>query len=315
MPTCQRQPRLISGVPFLFGQSSAAVTSGTVYRAWEAGLEREVALKLLHKVPSNTEQIVVNEARLLARIHHANVVTIYGADRFDGRIGFWMELVSGRTLNQLHRDYGRLSAQEATLLGLDLCRALAAVHQAGFLHCDVKAQNVIRETGGRNVLMDFGASVLVSVAGERYAQARGTPLYLAPEILRGAAPSVQSDLYSLGVLLYYLVSGEFPVTGDSLAELRDAHVNRRRKLLRDARSDLPTAFVRAIDHATAPLPESRPESAGAMEARLESAAGNYGSSSGSAVQHIVHRVTGPLTIDRGAALRRPEPRETPRLLL
>ena len=123
---------------------------GTVYRAWEAGLEREVALKLLHKVPTNVEKVVVDEARLLARIRHPNVVTIFGADCFGGRIGFWMELVSGRTLSQLYRDHGRLSAPEAILLGVDLCRALSAVHQAGFVHCDVKAQNVVREAGGRS---------------------------------------------------------------------------------------------------------------------------------------------------------------------
>ena len=79
---------------------------GTVYRAWEAGLEREVALKLLHKVHTNAEKVVVDEARLLARIRHPNVVTIFGADCFDGRIGFWMELVSGRTLSQLYQTTG-----------------------------------------------------------------------------------------------------------------------------------------------------------------------------------------------------------------
>ena len=137
----------------------------------------------------------------------------------------------------------------------------------------MKAQNVIREAGGRIVLMDFGASVLLSVNAERRVQTRGTPQYLAPEVLRGAAPDVRSDLYSLGVLLYYLVSGEFPVPGSSIAELREAHANRRRTLLRDVRSDLPTAFVRVIDHATAALPESRPDSAGALEALLERAVG------------------------------------------
>ena len=185
-------------------------TFGTVYRAWEPRLEREVALKLLNDVPSAAENKVA-EALLLAQIHHPNVVTIFGADQFDGRIGFWMEFVNGQTLRQIREKQGNFSAQEAILLGLELCRALAAVHQAGFVHCDVKAQNVMREAGGRIVLMDFGAAALRTLGPDPPSRTAGTPIYLAPEVLQGAAPSEQSDLYSLGVLLYYLVSGEFPV--------------------------------------------------------------------------------------------------------
>ena len=248
-------------------------TFGTVFRAWEPTLNREVALKLLHDVRSGAEEIVVAEARLLAQISHQNVVTIFGADRFDDRIGFWMEFVHGRTLKQLHEESGRYSAQEALLFGLDVCRALAAVHRSGYLHCDVKAQNVMRAEGGRIILMDFGAARLIRLGASQSGRVRGTPVYLAPEVLLGGAPSVQSDLYSVGVLLHYLVTGEFPVVGDSVDELRVAHAGRRRKLLRDARPDLPPAFVRVVDVATAALPEERPESAGAFEALLESAAG------------------------------------------
>ena len=245
---------------------------GTVYRAWEPRLEREVALKLLTDVPAATENRV-EEALLLAQIHHPNVVTIYGVDRFDGRVGFWMEFVKGQTLKQIREKQGNFSAQEAILLGLELCRALAAVHQAGFVHCDVKAQNVMREAGGRIVLMDFGAGALRSLGSDPPSRTAGTPIYLAPEVLQGAPPSEQSDLYSLGVLLYYLVSGEFPVAGGSLQEVRDAHVKSRRKLLRDARPDLPMAFVCAIDDATDAAPAQRPRSAGVMERLLARATG------------------------------------------
>jgi TolB-like protein/Flp pilus assembly protein TadD len=217
---------------------------------------------------------VVNEGRLLARIRHPNVISVFGADVFEGFVGIWMELVNGKTLKDFQQEHGTYSSQEAVLIGVDLCRALAAVHRVGFVHRDIKAQNVMREAGGRIVLMDFGAAGITHVGPAAVMSIKGTPLYLAPEVLEGDPSTVQSDLYSLGVLLYYLVSGEFPVTGRSLDELRTAHARRRRRLLRDVRPDLPFAFVRAIDDATAAEPHQRPDSAGAMEVLLERVAGH-----------------------------------------
>ena len=100
---------------------------------------------------------MIQEARLLARVRHPNVVTVYGVDRNENAVGLWMELVEGLTLKQVLSVRGVLGAQEAALIGIDLCRAVAAVHKAGLLHRDIKVQNVMREAGGRIVLMDFGA--------------------------------------------------------------------------------------------------------------------------------------------------------------
>ncbi|MBM3819921.1 MAG: tetratricopeptide repeat protein [Acidimicrobiia bacterium] len=244
---------------------------GTVYRAWDTRLEREVALKLLDAGrAASSASTVIKEGRLLAQIRHANVVTVHGADSFDGRVGIWMEFVTGRTLKEIVTAQGPFGAHEAALIGRDLCRALAAVHKASFLHRDIKAQNVMREAGGRTVLMDFGAGEDASAAAQGSALS-GTPAYLAPELLAGGAPSVQSDLYSLGVLLYFLVSGEFPVVGSSLDDFRAQHAQGKRRLLRDIRPDLPAAFVRVVDRATAANPADRPDSAGALEGLLDEA--------------------------------------------
>ena len=250
-------------------------TFGTVYRAWDKRLEREVALKLLNGEHGEPQlaSTVIKEGRLLAQIRHPNVVTVFGADAHDGRVGLWMEFVTGRTLKAILTAQGPYGAHEAAVIGRDLCRALAAVHRQGFLHRDVKAQNVMREAGGRTVLMDFGAGEVADAGPSADGALAGTPAYLAPEVLAGSPPSVRSDLYSLGVLLYYLVSGEFPVTGGSLAELRERHAQGRRTRLRDVRPDLPSAFVRVVDQATAADPAERPESAGAMEQLIESALG------------------------------------------
>ena len=128
---------------------------GTVYLAWDPALEREVALKVLRA--AGRSQTVIQEGRLLARVRHPNVVTVYGVDEYEGTVGLWMEWVEGLTLTQVLAARGLLGGQEAALIGIDVCRAVAAVHKAGLLHRDIKAQNVMREAGGRIVLMDFGA--------------------------------------------------------------------------------------------------------------------------------------------------------------
>lgn len=249
---------------------------GEVYLAWDPLLAREVALKLLRRSDGLRALLpasAIEEGRLLARVRHPNVVVIHGAQRVAGRMGIWMEFVHGQTLEQLLRDGGPISAQEATAIGLDLCRALAAVHRAGLVHRDVKAQNVMREEGGRIVLMDFGIGK--ERPGDGMEPARdlaGTPLYLAPELLQGRGAAPRSDLYSLGVLLYHLVTGSYPVLGRTLQEVRQAHEGGTKTRLRESRPDLPEAFAEAVERALVPDPEGRYDSAEAMESALTAVA-------------------------------------------
>jgi hypothetical protein len=179
-----------------------------------------------------------------------------------------MELVEGQTLEEFLRAHGPFGPQEASLIGRDLCRAMAAVHQAGVLHGDIKAHNVMRESGGRIVLMDFGAgqALTAALAGSD-GRLAGTPLYLAPEVLEGRPRTASSDVYALGVLLYHLVTGDYPVSGHSLDELATAHKSERRRL-RDARPDLPDDFIRTVEKATAADPAHRFGSLGDFEEAL-----------------------------------------------
>jgi eukaryotic-like serine/threonine-protein kinase len=249
-------------------------TFGTVFRALDPRLDRVVALKLFNvdALPgSGVVPLATMEGRLLARIRHPNVVTVYGADVTDAGVGIWMECIEGRTLREIVNDGGPLGAREAAIVGIDLCRALASIHAAGVLHRDIKAQNVIRERGGRIVLMDLGAGELLR-AGPRTDRIVGTPAYLAPEVLAGADHSVVADIYALGVLLFFLVTGRFPAEAATIAALREAHRSGRRLLLRDLRPDLPARFIAAVDRATAVDPGNRPGSAGAFETLLADAA-------------------------------------------
>jgi eukaryotic-like serine/threonine-protein kinase len=250
-------------------------SSGDVYRAWDRHLERDVALKLLRindSVADLDTSRITHEARLLARIHHPNVITVYGVASHDNRVGLWMELVRGITLAQQIRTTGPLSAQEAAVVGIDLCRALAAVHAAGLIHRDVKAQNVMREDGGRIVLMDLGTGRETGALSAGAApDLAGTPLYLAPELFTGAPASERTDLYSLGILLYHVVTGSFPIRATMIQELHEAHTAGRIVRLRDARADLPTAFVGVVERAIATDPQRRYATAGECEAELAEA--------------------------------------------
>jgi len=138
---------------------------GEVFRAWDTALEREVAVKFLRSEASPVAALVLREGRHLAKIGYPGVVTVYGAQQLDGRVGIWMEYVRGRTLEDVLQQGGPFSPEEALQIGIDLCRALAAVHRAGLVHRDVKTRNVVRE--------DTGRVVLNSQAGGR--NARGIP--------------------------------------------------------------------------------------------------------------------------------------------
>jgi eukaryotic-like serine/threonine-protein kinase len=231
---------------------------GDVHRAWDPRLDREVALKLLRSDILDDDRAgsaVIEEGRLLARVRHPNVVTIYGAEPIDGRIGLWMEFVKGGTLEDALRSGRTFTAAEVTRLGVDLCAAVAAVHAAGLVHRDIKTQNVMLDEGGRLVLMDFGAG---HEAGDSTGKAvTGTPLYLAPEVLSGGAATRQSDVYSIGVVLFRLLTGSYPVFGGDLAALRQAHETGDGAGAQLDRAAIPVRLRRVLGRAIDPDPDRR----------------------------------------------------------
>ena len=245
--------------------------SGAVYRAYDPRLNREVALKLLPAgSATDASSPIVREGRLLTRVRHSGVATIYGTELIDGRVGLWMEFVHGRTLEQLLGAGHQFGPPEVISIGVALADAVSAVHDAGLLHRDIKAQNVMRADDGRTVLMDFGTGWDRFQSGSR---AAGTPLYLAPEIFRGAPATPQSDVYSIGVLLFRLLTGDYPVEGRSIDELREAHDQQRGRDLGRIRPDLPTALVHAVRRAIAAEPAARHRRCTELAAELRAAGG------------------------------------------
>src|SRR5271168_3914614 len=293
LPVDDKQSRLANPPPGLAGWGGFSLLErvghggfGEVYRAWDAHLEREVALKLLLPGSVGGEEeyrAMLQEARALASVRHPNVVHVYGMDRQDGRVGFWTDFVHGKTLTTLLADQGPFGYREAALIGLDVAKALSAVHRVGLLHRDIKAENVMREEGGRILLMDFGLSALP----HQQKDFAGTPLYMAPELFEGAAATVESDIYAVGVLLFFLVTGKHPTdhtsssgtppprlasderTSDVAADPRTSSrkIWASRAVL-DHRPDLPESFARTIDTAIHPNPLKRFSSAGALSSAL-----------------------------------------------
>jgi serine/threonine-protein kinase len=254
---------------------------GEVYRAFDPRLRQEVALKLWGstKQPRTVEQLL-EEARRLARIRHPNVLLVLGADVHDGRVGMWTELLEGVTFEHLLTNLGPAHWRETAGYAIDLCRALSAVHAVGLVHCDVKAANVMRERGGRIVLMDFGSADAYPASGSDGALPgagpspggiEGTPLAMAPEVLRKERATPASDLFSLGVLLFRLVSGRYPVQAETLEELRQALERGPLPSLRSVRPNVPAEFAEVVARALERDPSRRFASAIEMERALAAA--------------------------------------------
>ncbi len=252
------------------GEEVGRGATGTVHRAWDTRLSRDVALKLFTADDTDAPEAALAEGRLLARVRHPHIVSVYGADTHDGVAGVWMEFVRGDTLDEVLERDGILSVEEALLVGIDLAGAVSAVHAAGLLHRDVKARNVIREHGGRVLLMDLGAGRPLDQAPAG-GDSTGTPLYMAPEVLAGGAATQRSDIYSLGVVFYRLLTATYPVVASGVDDLRAAHASGRRRPLALMRADLPPAVEQAVDRACDPDPGRRFASAVDLERALRTA--------------------------------------------
>jgi eukaryotic-like serine/threonine-protein kinase len=240
---------------------------GEVWRAWDPALEREVALKLMHS--GLEDALLLEEGRNLARVRHPNVVHVLGVDRRDDRVGMWMELVRGSTLEQLVRAQGPLEPREARRVGLEMGEAVAAVHAAGLVHRDIKPANVIRDVEGRYVLTDFGLGLRDGARVAGFARPSGTPMYMAPEVLAGATASEQSDVYSLGMLLWFALAGRHPFEVQTLDDLATAASKGPRPALRDVRAGIPGALANVVEQAIAPDPRQRFVAVRPMLAALE----------------------------------------------
>lgn len=246
-------------------RSKGVGTLGEVILAHDH-LQRDVVIRFLppDAQPSHADALL-RTGQLLASLRHPNVVQVYGTEEHDGRVGLVMECIQGRDLAEVVTSQGTLSAREAALIGWELCRAVAALHREGLVHGLLSPGHIVREAGGRLVLLDVWPQGLPA---ESLSLDAATLPFIAPEVADGDPPSVRSDIYSLGVALYFLVSGVPPLRASSLSDLVDQHRRGGRVPLADLRPDLPDDFIRIVERANDPDPDRRFPSVSALKEAL-----------------------------------------------
>ena len=228
---------------------------GRVYRARDPVLDRDVALKLFRADSDRDPAQLIDEARRHARIHHPRVLTIHGADIEDGVAGLWTDLLTGQTLADHVRTSGPITGAALRGLARDLVHGLEAVHEGGIVHGDIKPANVWVDPRGRALLMDFGASTPDDASEPvRY----GSPATMAPELFAADAATGASDLYALGAVLHFAAVGRYPIEGDSVRALRDAHVSGARPSLAALRPHTGRPLAGLIGDLLARDPAARP---------------------------------------------------------
>ena len=207
-----------------------------VYRARDLMLERQVAVKVLRENYSRDpafQERFRQEAKAVANLSHPNIVTMHDFGLDDGQLFLVMEYVPGTDLKTLIKQHGRFSPEEAVPLLIQACAGIGYAHRAGLVHCDVKPQNMLVTPDMRLKVADFGIARALSTIhpDEKSDLVWGSPQYFAPEQAAGAAPSPASDVYSLGVIMYEMLTGSLPFQAPTAVELARMHVEDEPPLL------------------------------------------------------------------------------------
>jgi serine/threonine protein kinase len=239
---------------------------GTVYCAVDLLLRRSVAVKLLPDVVGGHDPTSVarfeREARAAARLSHPGVVAVYDTGADEATRYIVMELISGRSLEAIVRDEGPLESGEAAGIAARVADALAAAHAAGIVHRDIKPANVMVAKDDSVKVLDFGiARAMDGTTLTQNASVLGTAAYMSPEQALGQAADERSDIYSLGCVLYTLLAGHPPFTGDNAAAILHQHANASPPSLRDENSCVSPELEALVMLMLAKAPDSRPQTA------------------------------------------------------
>jgi serine/threonine-protein kinase len=246
---------------------------GVVYLAREVRLDRLVAIKLLPPHLGAQEPLrerFLKEARTAAKLSHPNIVQIFAADEAGDFVFFAMAYVDGETLAQRVAARGPLVPAEASRILRETAWALGHAHAQGVIHRDVKAANILLEReSGRALVADFGIARVASGAGETTGGERlGTPEFMSPEQASGEPVDARSDLYSLGVVAYYALSGGLPFTGDTVQAILAKHITQRAPSLASTARGVPRPLVRVVERCLEKDPAARFQAAPALAEAL-----------------------------------------------
>ncbi|MEW6412621.1 MAG: protein kinase [Candidatus Zixiibacteriota bacterium] len=255
---------------------------GEVYLAQDAGLERQVALKFMKTslaADQSARDRFVREARAAAALKHFNIVTIFEVSEYNGRPFIAMEYIGGGSLRSMLAD-GALPLKTATVIVADICDGLSEAHRHGIVHRDIKPANILLDENGRAKLVDFGLAHTPHLSGASDTElTSGTLAYMSPEQVRGEAPSVSSDLFSLGVTWYQMLTGELPFTGDYEASIIYSIANEDPVPVRNLCPDILPEVEKLVAALLEKDPKKRPREVSEVLARLREVQGDQASSS------------------------------------
>ena len=256
----------------------------TVYQATDTRLDREVALKVMHADLARDEEFVrrfVGEAKSVARLSHQNVVAVFDQGADGPLLYLVMEYVPGRTLKEVLADNGRFSPPTALEIMTAVLDGLAAAHASGIVHRDVKPENVLVTADGRVKVADFGLARAQSAAGHtRAGLLIGTVGYVPPEQVTGGSTGPRGDVYSAGVMLFELLTGRPPFTGDTPLSVAYQHVNSGVPAPSALVPGIPAAADQLVLSATSRDPAQRPADAGEFRSAVRRAREGMAGSSG-----------------------------------
>ena len=243
-----------------------------VYLAEDTILERKVAIKVLRGDLSNDEKFIrrfKREALSVSNLSHPNIVEVYDVGEEDGNYYIVMEYIEGKTLKQLLQKRGALTLTEVIDIMSQLTDGLAHAHEAYIIHRDIKPQNIMIEDNGRIKITDFGiAMALNSTQLTQTNSVMGSVHYLPPEQANGKGSTVKSDIYSLGILMYELLTGSVPFKGDTAVEIALKHMKEKIPSVRKQNPTIPQSVENIILKATAKNPKNRYEDARSMHEDL-----------------------------------------------
>ena len=226
----------------------------TVYRAFDANLERRVAIKLLHReIAGDSDQLerFRREARAVAQLSHPHIVGVIDAGEDEGRPYIVFEYVEGQTLKERIRQLGRLPVDESVAYAIEISRALGCAHAHAIVHRDVKPQNVLIDDEGSAKVTDFGIARSLRDDGlTADGRVLGTTDYVSPEQALGHDVNGQSDIYSLGVVLYEMLTGDVPFHGENQISVAMKHVREDLPDIQRIRPEVSATLASVLDHMT-----------------------------------------------------------------
>lgn len=233
-----------------------------IYKATDMELGRTVAIKILRPTLTDDPSFLArfrNEARAVANLAHPNIVTVHDVGT-DGRTHYMvMEFVKGQDLKKIIREAGAMPLPRVLHLSIQICAGIGFAHRAGLVHADVKPQNILVTDDDTVKVTDFGIAQALSETqpGERQSVVWGSPHYFAPEQARGERPSPAVDVYSIGIVMFEMLTGRLPYTGSNQQELALAHIRDRIPMVTEFNAAVPEGLAQIIYKVMSKEPASR----------------------------------------------------------